>query len=121
MKRISIVLLFALIAISTAVLPSAYAQGETISIPINFDTSQGIVLAIGAFGGITTAYLGWRKSPDVESFDGRKFLRPVAIAILIAIPLAITAASGFVELNLVTMFMIYMASIGTAVLSKQLR
>lgn len=113
--------LFAIVAISVS-MPFVYAQAEvTTDIPINLDGSQLVIIGLGAAGGITTAYLGWKKSPDQEKFDGRKFLRPVVVAVLISIPLAITAAAGFVELNLVTMFMIYMASIGTAVLSKEVR
>ncbi len=113
--------MIALLAIAVS-MPLAYAQSDIpTDIPINFDVSQGIIIAIGAAGGITTAYLGWKRSPDGESFDGRKFIRPVVVAILVSIPLAITASIGIVELNPVTMFMIFMAAIGTATLSKQIK
>lgn len=112
---------FAILAIAVC-MPLAYAQSDIpTDIPIDFDESQGIILVIGAFGGITTAYLGWKKSETGESFNGSKFIRPVAVAVLVSIPLAITAAAGIVELNLVTMFMIFMTSLGTATLSKQIK
>jgi len=118
---ISKMALFALVAISMS-LPFVYGvEYVPTDIPINFDTSQGIIIIIGAFGGITVAYLGWKKSPAAEKFDGSKFVRPIIIAILISIPLALTASIGIVELNVVTMFMIFMASLGTATLSKLVR
>lgn len=126
---ISKMTLFALVAISVS-LSFAYAAEDVqidtstdvpTDIPINFDTSQGIIIIIGALGGITVAYLGWKKSPDGEKFDGSKFVRPIIVAILISIPLALTASVGIVELNVVTMFMVFMASLGTATLSKLVR
>lgn len=115
------VTLFALVAISVS-LPFVYAAEDVpTDIPINFDVSQGIIIIIGAFGGITVAYLGWKKSPNTEKFDGSKFVRPIIIAILISIPLALTASVGIVELNVITMFLIFMASLGTATLSKLVR
>lgn len=117
--RKSLIFMALLVAIAV---PAAYAQAATPGdIPIKFDESQAIIIGIGFFGGLTIAYLNWRKTKPEVKFDGRKFLRPLIVAVLISIPLAITASTGLVELNLVTMFMVFMASIGTAELSKKLR
>ncbi len=107
------------------VIPGAFAQTELPSeIPINFSVSQLIVIGLGIAGGITVAMLGKAKAEKEDEsfeFDARKYARPILIAALTSIPLAITAAIGFVELNLVTMFLIYTASLGTAAVSKMVK
>lgn len=108
-----------------AAIPSAFAQTEiTSDIPINFSLSQFIVIGLGVAGGLTVAFLGKAKAQKEDTnfeFDARKYARPILIATLTSIPLAITAAAGFVELNLVTMFLIYTASLGTAAVSKMVK
>ena len=105
--------------------PSAFAQTETpAEIPINFSPSQLIVIGLGVAGGVTVAFLGKAKAEKEDKdfeFDARKYARPIIIATLTSIPLAITAAAGFVELNMVTMFLIYTASLGTAAVSKMVK
>lgn len=115
---------FSLIVVSTT-LGNAFAQSEIPEdVPVNFSASQAIVVGLGIAGGLTVAFLGNSQASKEDSdykFDARKFARPVIIAVLTAIPLAITAATGLMELNLVTMFMIYTATLGTAELSKRVK
>lgn len=106
--------------------PSAFAQTDLpTDIPIVFSASQGLVVILGIAGGLTVAILGKAKASNEEKekfeFDARKYARPIIIATLTSIPLAIAAAAGFAELNLVTMFLIYTASLGTAALSKMVK
>ncbi len=99
---------------------------------IKFKRSDAIVLGLGALGGLTTAGLGIaRNKKKIEAanallaeneqdkiqslkFDGHKFGRTLLIAILTAVPLAIASTYAFTELNLLTMFLIYTASLGTS-------
>ena len=129
MVELKIKSLMSLLVISVlmlgAAIPSAFAQTELPSdIPINFSWSQLIVIGLGIAGGLTVAFLGKAKAEKEEAnfeFDARKYARPILIAVLTSIPLAIAAAVGFVELNLVTMFLIYTASLGTAAVSKMVK
>ena len=118
------ILLVAVIAIPTAL---AYAQEPDLpsgDIPISFDAAHGILIIIGVLGGLTTAYLGSRKAKANNanySFDIHRFLDRVIIAVITSIGLAITAATGFVELNIVTIFLIFTSTVGTAELALQAR
>lgn len=104
-------------------MPMAFAQSELPDdIPIHFSASQALVIGLGIAGGLTVAILGKAKASKEDSdfkFDARKYARPIVVAALTSIPLAIGAALGFAELNLVTMFLIYAASMGTAEFSKR--
>jgi len=93
-------------------------------LPIEFSAAHAVVVLLGVFGGLTTAYLGYRKArkakPD-EKFNITKFGDRVIIAVLASIGLAIGAAVAVTELNIVTMYMIFMASIGTSEFVLQIR
>lgn len=92
-------------------------------IPVNFRTSDAIIIGLGILGGLTVAFLGKSEASKETDFkfDARKFARPVVVAVLTAIPLAIAAAMEFTELNIVTMFLIYAATMGIAEVSGRIK
>ena len=123
----SLPVIVALLAIvGTDITGLAYAQ-ETPTlpdeIPVNFRTSDAVIIGLGVLGGLTVAFLGKSEASKETNFkfDGRKFARPVVIAVLTSIPLAIAAAMQFTELNLVTMFLIYAATMGIAEVSGRIK
>lgn len=122
-RKIMAVMLFVVIA---AIPIIAIAQEEIPSgdIPINFSPAHGLIILVGALGGVTSAYLGSRKAKKEDKdykFDIHNFLNRVILACITSIGLAITAAAGLLELNAVTLFLIFAASIGTAHLVKAAR
>lgn len=106
---------------------SVYAQNTPDlpdDIPINFKASDGIIIILGVMGGLTVAFLGkanaTKKDPN-EKFDGAKFARPIIVAVLTSIPLAIAASLQYTELNIITMFLIYAASGFVAEVSNRIK
>lgn len=117
---------FAFIAVFVAMIlvpASAFAQEIDSDIPISFSVGHAVIILLGVSGGGTVAFLGLSKAKKEDGtefkFDARKFVRPLVVAVLTAIPIAISAAAGFVELNIVTMYLIFAASLGTAELSRR--
>lgn len=121
--------LFAILFAVVVTIPTglAFAQDSgvpTDELPINFSMSQLVLVIIGVFGGLTTAYLGSRKAKADDpsyTFDIHRFLDRVIVASIASVGIAITSAAGFVELNVVTIFLIYTSTIGTAELALQAR
>lgn len=105
---------------------SAFAQDlpdEAIDVAFNFTAAEAAILIIGILGGLTTAYLGYRKAKRADenlTFNITKFLDRVIISVIASVGLAITSATGIVELNLVTMFLIFTSSLGTSELVLEL-
>jgi len=93
-------------------------------VPITIGTSEALILVVGALGGLTTAYLGYRKAhsqtPDVK-FSTTKFLDRVIVAVIVSIGLAIAAASNLLELSLFSLFLVFTSSLGTSELVMQIR
>ena len=114
--------LVALIALSFI---PAFAQEEIPEeVPIDIGTDQIVIVLIGILGGLTTAYLGSRKAKSDDpnyKFDIHKFLDRVLMALISSVPLAFAAATEIIKLDIVTMFMIYLAAIGTAELTMEVR
>jgi len=116
--------------LSVGVTGLAYAQ-ETPSIPedipIVFSEAQILIIGVGILGGLTSAYLGSRKAKATAAdgtpyqFNIHKFGDRVIMACITSIGLAITAAAGFLELNAITLFLIYVGSLGTAQLTMEVR
>jgi len=109
----------ALVLLALAV-PFAYAQEEVSEIPITVGAVESVIIGIGVAGGVTSAYLGMSKAKNEATdanpyvFNKEKFINRVVLAVLTSVGLAITASVGMLELNLVTMYMVFMASLGTA-------
>ena len=123
-----VILLSSIIALALFASDQAYvyaADHPTIpdELPVNFRTSDAIIIVLGVLGGLTVALLGKSEASKAPSykFDARKFARPIIIAVLASVPLAIAASLQFTELNLVTMFMIYAASGFVAELSGRIK
>jgi len=118
----SIALIAVLVVVATTGL--AFAEEHIPDeIPITFRTSDAVILGLGVLGGLTVAFLGKSEASKEANFkfDARKFARPVVVAVLASVPLAIAASLEFTELNLVTMFMIYGASGFAAELSGRIK
>ncbi len=144
-----ILLLMFVITISS--IPTAFAQETQVpgDLPINWRTSDFIIIGIGILGGLTTAGLGIAKNrnkvqenkklidiankenapaalkikmnQDLETslkFDWSKFGRTMVVATVTGGLLAVAAATTFTELNVITMFMIFAASMGMSSISK---
>jgi len=102
---------------------SAFAQ-ESIDVPIEISESELIVVIIGALGGLTTAYLGYRKARSNDpatKFDITVFADRVIIAVITSVGLAIGVATEVLVLNFFTMYLIFVSSIGTSELVMELR
>ena len=105
-----------------------FAQGDTETqldeIPIEFTAQEAIIVIVGALGGLTTAYLGYRKAhtkaPDMK-FDVTKFFDRVIMAIIPAIGFAIAASANVLEINAFSLFMVFTASLGTSELIMEIR
>jgi len=104
----------------------AYGQEDTPieEIPLEISTSEVLIVGVGALGGLTIAYLGYRearaKDPKI-TFQGTRFIDRVILATLVSVPLAIGAASDLVVINLFTLWMVYGTSLGTAEVIMRLR
>lgn len=123
-QKLLIVALMAIIITSTTGLVFAQETPTPDEIPINFKASDGVIIVLGVLGGLTVAFLGKAnatKQDPTEPFDAAKFARPIIVAVLASIPLAIAAAMQFTELNIVTMFMIYASSGFVAEVSGRLK
>ena len=102
---------------------TAFAQ-STIDIPIELSESEVIVLIVGALGGLTSAYLGYRKNRSTDpntKFDITKFLDRVLVAVITSVGLAIGVAADVLVLNFFTLYMIFVSSLGTAEFVMELR
>jgi len=108
-----------------AIMPMAFAEEheETEEIPVSITTDQIVIVAVGIFGGLTTAYLGYRKArrkdPNLR-FEITRFGDRVIISIIASLGIAVGSAADIVELTLFTMFLLYTSTIGTAELVLQL-
>lgn len=105
----------------------AYAQNETQVVVTDPDIAisgnEVVIVLVGALGGLTSAYLGYRKkhSETKAPFEFTKFFDRVIMAVITSVGLAIGSAVGLVELNLFTLFMIFVASLGTSELIMEIR
>jgi len=104
----------------------AYAQNETevvVSEPnIDIGGNEVAIVFIGALGGLTSAYLGYRKNHTKgDTFDVTKFFDRVIMAVITSIGLAIASAANMLVLDLFTMYLIFVASLGTSELVMELR
>ncbi len=103
----------------------AYAQEEEVVVTgpdIEISVNELVIVVVGALGGLTSAYLGYRKNHSKgQAFEVTKFLDRVIISVIASVGLAIGSATGLVELNLFTLYMVFVASLGTAELVTELR
>ncbi len=103
----------------------AYAQEEEVVVTapdIEISVNELVIVIVGALGGLTSAYLGYRKNHSKgQAFEPTKFLDRVIISVIASVGLAIGSATGLVELNLFTLYMVFVASLGTAELVTELR
>jgi len=125
-QRLAIVGVGLILIAFTMGVTQAFAQeeAETEEIPIQIGTDQVVIVVVGIFGGLTTAYLGSRKAKSQDpnyQFDIHKFLDRVLMALISSVPLAFAAATDIIVLDIPTMFMVYLAAIGTAELTMELR
>lgn len=103
----------------------AYAQEEEVVVTapdIEITGNEIAIVIVGALGGLTSSYLGYRKNHSKgQAFEVTKFLDRVIISVIASVGLAIGSATGLVELNLFTLYMVFVASLGTAELVTELR
>jgi len=108
---------------------TAFAQNDTqvlpADVPFEFSASEAAIVLLGVLGGLTTAYNGYRrnkiKQGDAFKWDSGKFLDRVIMGVLVSVPLAIGAAADVIVLNIFTIVMIYLASLGGTQLIMELR
>lgn len=119
-----ILTLIGLALIGSGLTSTVFAQEAVADIPIEISGSELLIVVVGALGGLTVAYLGYRearsKDPKI-TFSGTRFADRVILATLVSIPLAIGAASDLVAINLFTLWMVYGTSLGTAEVIMRLR
>lgn len=109
--------------IPTLLVGSAYAQLGN-DIPIEFSSAEGVIVLVGGLAGLTTAYLGYRKVKSSEpnaKFNITRFLDRVIVAVITSIGLAIASSTGLLELNLFTLYLIFVSALGTAELVMEIR
>lgn len=100
-------------AISLAAIGNQFVEAQSVVIAegIELDTNQVIyVVIIGAIAGTVKAWQGYDKSPN--DFDFVVFINGVRDSVLVAVPIAFTAALALPELNAVGYVMIFFAVIG---------
>ena len=124
--RVLYALIISLILVSAiGYLGIAYAQEEEVVVTepdIEIGGNEIAVVIIGAMGGLTSAYLGYRKNHTKgDTFDVTKFFDRIIMAVITSVGLAIGVASDLIVLNLFTMYMIFVASLGTSELVMQIR
>jgi len=125
--RVLYVLITALVLVSAiGYLGISYAQEEEVVVTepdIAITGNEIVIVIVGALGGLTSAYLGYRKNhTDTKAiFDFTKFFDRVILAIITSVGLAIGSATGLVELNLFTLYMVFVASLGTSELIMEMR
>jgi len=124
--RVLYALITALILVSAiGYLGIAYAQEEevVVTVPdIEIGGNEIAIVIIGALGGLTSAYLGFRKNHTKgDTFDVTKFLDRVLMAVITSIGLAIASAANILTLDLFTMYLVFVASLGTSELVMEIR
>jgi len=122
LKKIVPLAVVLLVLIPALAFAEEHLPDDTIDVEFNFTASEAVILVIGIIGGLTTAYLGYRKASRNDpalKFNITRFLDRVIIAIITSVGLAIVSATNIVELNLVTMFLIFTSTIGTSELALQ--
>ena len=124
--RVLYALITALILVSAiGYLGIAYAQEEevVVTVPdIEIGGNAIAIVIIGALGGLTSAYLGFRKNHTKgDTFDVTKFLDRVLMAVITSIGLAIASAANILTLDLFTMYLVFVASLGTSELVMEIR
>jgi hypothetical protein len=129
-SRFYLVLLIVGIVVAGITTSGVFAQEEIPTntqldeIPIEFTAQEAIIAIVGTLGGLTTAYLGYRKAktekPDLK-FDVTKFFDRIIMAVIPAIGFAIAASAHILELNIFTLFMVFTASLGTSELIMEIR
>jgi len=125
--RVLYALVIALVLVSAVgYLGIAYAQNETAVVVtepnIEIGGNEIAIVIIGALGGLTSAYLGFRKNHTKgDTFDVTKFFDRVIMAVITSIGLAIASAANLLVLDLFTMYLIFVASLGTSELVMELR
>ena len=124
-RKLIALLIVALAATFTT--QSVLAQEDT-SKPIEFATSDAVIIGLGVAGGLTVAFLGKSEASKKASaakvafeFNAAKFARPVIVAVLTSIPIAIAASMEFEVLTLFNMFLVYGATLGMAELSGRVK
>lgn len=125
--RVLYALVVALVLVSAiGYLGIAYAQNETevvVTEPnIEVGGNEIAIVFIGALGGLTSAYLGFRKNHTKgDTFDVTKFFDRVIMAVITSIGLAIASAANILVLDLFTMYLIFVSALGTSELVMELR
>ena len=129
MSKLRLIIMLPMLVVILVGSQLAFAQNDTETqamedVPITIGSSEALILLVGALGGLTTAYLGYRKAhsqtPDVK-FSVTKFLDRVIVAVIVSIGLAIAAATNLLELNLFSLFLVFTSSLGTSELVMQIR
>jgi len=121
--------LFLIVLISISFTTVAFAQENntdtTVDIAFEFTAAESAIVLLGVLGGLTTAYNGYRKNKikqgDSFKWDSGKFIDRVIMGVIVSVPLAIGAATDLVTLNIFTIVMIYLASLGGSELIMELR
>lgn len=110
------ILAFGIVA-SMAIIPSAFA--ETLDMNgISVNTTQGLtVIVIGAFAGVTVAYLGYNKTK--ENWDTIKFIDSVIHAVLVSVPLAVACAMAQTNLGIFEYVTIFGSAMGYSWITKK--
>lgn len=125
--RVLYAIITALVLVSAiGYLGIAYAQNETevvVTEPnIEIGGNEIAIVIIGALGGLTSAYLGYRKNHTKgDTFDVTKFFDRVIMAVITSIGLAIASAANLLVLDLFTMYLIFVSALGTSELVMELR
>lgn len=124
MKAIMLSVLMAL-AVIPAYAQNASLQAETVDVPVEITNAEILIVLLGVFGGLTTAYNGYRKNKveqgDQFKWDSGKFFDRVIMGVLTSVPLAIGAAADVITLNIFTIVLIYLASLGGSELIMEIR
>ena len=117
--KIKALLLGTIVATLALGLNSVFAQEEAQD-EFVLDANQSIIVVlVGAFAGLLTAYQGYRTTK--ENWDTLKFFDGVIMAILGSVPLAIGSAITQTQLGVFEYVMIFFASLGIGVQIKYTR
>lgn len=123
-KQLLLVVLIVGIAIGLTSFGGVFGQEEASDIPIAFTAQEVIIVAVGALGGLTTAYLGYRKAKNDDPkivFDTTRFLDRIIMAVIPAVGFAIASSANLLEISAFSLYMVFTASLGTSELIMELR
>jgi len=127
-KRTSYMLSATLILISVFTVSAiglVYGAEEAEEPEIVFSEFQFVVIGIGGFAGLVTAYNGYVKNKRQQGekfvFDRTKFLDRLFMAVIWSIPLAIAESANIVVLDLFGAWLIFGTALGMAELTMEIR